>query len=369
MFRKNFLSLWRPVAQLAGSYLLAVGAAAFYTVPALVENGFTKIDSILGGYFHYSQHFLYLRQFWTPFWGYGGSEWGPNDGISFFLGFGQLLGLMTVCVVIMRTVWKQRKKAKLTQVLLSKEVVYFGLFSMLLGLTLFMSILKSKVIWDSVELMTFIQFPWRWLGVAITFVALLSGLGIKAIKVLSKRYLVMVVLLFILLGNAWYFRPQTMLDNAQDLYYNDPERIQSDMSGILPDFIPEQMADSISPPEQTVWTVPESSSDQLTLLVNRGHEKLVSTSFSDETLLQFAVADFPGWTVEFNGVTDYDRKQVAPNGNIQVVVPQGQHNVGLYWGSTPVRHFSDWVSAASIFVFLVATVPLSFKRSSSPATS
>ena len=75
---------------IAVQFLLALGLSAFYMLPAFMEKDLTIINKIFSGYFHYSHHFLYIRQFFQDNWQYGGSAWGPNDEVSFFLGKGQL---------------------------------------------------------------------------------------------------------------------------------------------------------------------------------------------------------------------------------------------------------------------------------------
>ena len=137
--RARFASIREWLLQaaiVAGSYLLGIGLAAFYIFPALVEKDATKVARILGGYFDYRLHFLYIRQLITPFWGYGGSGWGPQDDISFFLGFGQLLSLILVAGLAMWWVVKRRRLHFHTQRLL--------LVTGLLGKALFMTLLKSQ---------------------------------------------------------------------------------------------------------------------------------------------------------------------------------------------------------------------------------
>ncbi len=58
-----------------GSGLLSLagglGLAAFFWVPALLENRYVKIESLRGGTFQWSNHILSPAQLlWSP-WGYG----------------------------------------------------------------------------------------------------------------------------------------------------------------------------------------------------------------------------------------------------------------------------------------------------------
>ena len=55
------------------------------------------------GYGLYSNHFVYLHQLFYSPWGYGFSVPGPNDGMSFALGWSHLLLVVVVWVWISRS--------------------------------------------------------------------------------------------------------------------------------------------------------------------------------------------------------------------------------------------------------------------------
>ncbi len=349
----NFLKLQ---LYLLSSYLMAAGLAAFYLAPALIENSLTQINSILTGYFDYSQHFLYLRQFVLPNWGYGGSEWGPTDGISFFWGWGQLI-LVIILVLAILINLVLRKRAKLAR--LWPGILVGGLAAS----SFFLCLYRSKVIWDSVLIAKYIQFPWRMMAVGLVMLGLLMGWGfvylLPLIKKPAHQLLFFKVILILLIMNAIYFRPEKYLNDPAEFYYSDPELIQKQMSQILPDYIPSQVdvkeaaqipAGSRLSVDQR-W-VPRYDEAELKInyLVDRGQQKLLATEFDRPLVVGFKVAEFPGWRLELDGqAASY---QIGSLGNIEVAVPAGARQVGLFWGSTPVRLASDLVSLASWLLFL-----------------
>lgn len=384
------------------AYLLAIGLAAFYLFPALLEKNATIIDSILSGYFYFSHHFLYIRQFLTPNWGYGGSAWGPDDGISFFLGYGQLLAVLVsgaaITWYVMATLglvndgnsralhWKNAVVMMRKKVFATTHFQFFVLSILVAIGALFLTLLKSQIIWETLPLISFIQFPWRWLSIAILFIALAAGYG--PILIRDKRIMQIVVagLLTVLCFNAGYFQPESYLGRNEDFYYSDAGLIRTQMSGILPDYIPVDMrlADlqSANQTDQNGNTNSESNKTQASLLpanadgnivipssaetlqdfstlVNRPHQKLLGVNVRTPETITFAVANFPGWTAEIDG------KQAdlltADTGLIQVAVPAGQHTVGIYLGTTPIRLASDMVSFMSVLVILYMLAPLEKK--------
>lgn len=369
-------AVFHLLGQLIGVYLLAVGMSAFYQFPALAEKGFTQIESILSGYFYYANHFLYIRQFFQSNWGYGGSEWGPNDGLSFYLGLGQIGGFIAAWVLLGFQFVKvfQKKHALKFSTVHWRKLSQLFVLSLILGGVLFLSLLRSKYLWDTIPVLTYIQFPWRWMSVGIIYLGLIVGFGVTLIHSKIMRLIYTGALLGLILLNGQYFHPESFLIQADDLYYTDEERIQTQMSGILPDFIPQQMdVDQLIQLSQqpvaggqSVWcNLPECEA-KLSLLLDRGHEKLIKTDFSVPTAVEFKVADFPGWQLELDGQkvplcelpTELNCQQITPLGNIAVLVPEREHTVALQFQETSVRGLSDSLTAVSWFLFLLLCLPI-----------
>lgn len=330
-------------------YILSIGISSFYLIPAFVEKNLTQIDTILGGYFHYSNHFLYIRQFLVPNWGYGGSGWGPNDEISFFLGFGQIFSLLVVILIslflLKKTLIKRQKSYLPT-------LAHLSLLGGLLGLSLFMTLLKSQPIWDKVELLSFIQFPWRFLATAILFLAILVAFGLKLIKLrLMRMAYFVIVFLGITLGNFYYFRPEKMMDNPSDLYYGDEEKIRNAQSGVLKDYIPKNMdynGDTLRANYLDFQFPPKT-----TIELNDPHQKIYHFELSEGAMVELPIANFPNWTVEING--EKTEVLTSKNGLLMTNLPAGSHTVGVKFDNSPIRNVADFISTASFIIFVYVT--------------
>lgn len=368
--------------KIALAYVLAMGVSAFYLLPAFVEKDNTVIGTILSGYFHYSHHFLYIRQFLIPNWGYGGSSWGPDDQISFFLGYGQLLatffGFLLAFVAARAKYSRQMKNSSKKHVpniqkwLIAQaktpHIHVFFVSILMLGGSLYLTLLKSKFIWDTLPLISYIQFPWRWISVGIIFLSLLAGYGIILIKNTRYMYVTVGIILVVLLHNAVFFRPEFYLDTVDSLYYTDTQRIRREMSGILPDYIPKDLSvDVMFGPEELDehQTVPVNSDGAAVLthqneeivvtLVNQTHQKLVEVTAETDSVLTFAIANYPGWQVEIDG--EQIKAETTPTGLISVNVPSGKHLVGARWGGTAIRNTSDAISLLSLCVVVFLMLP------------
>jgi hypothetical protein len=351
--------------KIAGTYALGIGLAAFYLFPAFLEKDATKVNRIFGGYFSYGLHFLYIRQFFIPNWGYGGSTWGPDDGLSFFLGYGQLIGLGVVILLLAREViirlLQSREDKNASKKLLTSLILFTTLFVPLV-LSLFMTLLKSKPIWDAISFLAVAQFPWRWLSVAITFLALLAGLGTRFIRQSWLRWGYVAVLgAFIVTSNLAYFQPAAYLTDADSFYYTDGKRIREAMSNVLNDYIPVQMADPLTAVDTVVTNPILNEKDaSLKVLVDRTQEKLIATQFAQPTKVEFAVADFPGWKTLLDGQPVTLEHGLV--GNIAVQVPAGDHLVSVQFGETPTRGVSDAISLFSLVVFCFVMIQLPVQR-------
>lgn len=333
------------------SYLTAIGIAAFYLFPSFFEKDYTQVEeTITSQYFDYHLHFLYVRQFFRPGWAYGGSEWGPNDVISFFLGFGQLVGIALTVVVIGFTVFTAIRKKKVST--LAKPLLFTSIVVLLAGISLLFTLEKTLVVWESISLFKFIQFPWRFLSSAIIFLGILAGAW--AVYVPAKyRYYLAVAVLVITLGVNWqYFRPEKYLEDSQALYYSDSTRIQKQMSAILQDYVPKTLMHDPLPPKSLVVCNSSDICENLQIVENKTHRKIIEIDEPDARFVTFSIADFPGWKAWLNG------KEAAhlmtEDGLIQLQLPQpGKYTIKLEFTATPLRYWSDRMSLVTLITAIV----------------
>lgn len=338
------------------AYLLAIGISAFYLFPAFIEKSLTKVEeSIVGGYFDYSLHFVYLRQLITPNWGYGGSNWGPVDGISFFLGYGQLLALALSGILLAKYAFMQLK-GKPVRMAKSRWLIV----SCLVGLLIFSVLLtteKTAFIWNSVELLQFVQFPWRFLSVVLILLGVIAPFFLFSHTSFIKRWLIGWVMLLIFMANALYFRPENKLDDPSILYTGSEEVIKSELSQVLPDYLPRDSTNRTSPPSSLLHCNEECS--VISVNTNKVHQKVVRLVTDVPTTVTFSVHYFPGWLAKLND-------QVVPtlieNGLISVALPAGESLVTIEFGNTQLRSITDMVSLASLTLFLSIAAYYCFRK-------
>lgn len=349
----SIFSLFIELLKLARWYVLGFLLSAYYVIPAFIEKGATQLEeTIVGGYFDYSLHFLYIRQFFWPNWKYGGSSWGPTDDISFFLGYGQLLLLAGVAVTLLLLIFQLFKRKTF-----SKETIIFIMTTVFVGFSLWMTLLKSKFVWDSLFLLPYIQFPWRFLSIATVFISIAGGLALyemRRLKLFSKQSKLyrttMFLCVVLLLLNGIFFRPEMYLNQRgntfDDYYYQDPLRIRTNMSSILQDYIPDTLNLKMEPAKSRI-KYPDDIED-VTLIVDKVHQTLVSMKPARDAEITFQTADFPGWQAYLDG--QKVPHKTTGDGLIEVAVPKGDHLVGISFEDTPVRQISDGLTILGLLI-------------------
>ena len=121
------------------------------------------------------------------------------------------------------------------------------------------------------------------------------------------------------------------------------------MSDVLPDYIPKQMAKDLQPPTNA-WLNLDLSDKEVEVLVDRTHEKLYRVVVKQPTKFETSVADFPAWAVEIDGVSA--EKITGSIGTVSVLIPQGTHQVGVYWQGTALENYSNLVSLLGLVFVL-----------------
>lgn len=338
------------------SGLVFVGLTAFFWMPALVEKKYTLVNEILTRELaSYRLHFVYLRQLWHSPWGYGGSIFGLEDGISFEIG---KLHLIFALLSIPLTILLLKRKRWLGFVL--------GLFLVLLGLSIYMSSFHSQFIWDLLKPLWYLQFPWRFLILAVFFSSLIAGGVVDYLgQLLKKRYLywsmLVVILSLVILNNYRYFQPSRYLSVSDGNYLTDTE-LKWRVSKMSFEFIPNTVATKLSDIGTTQIDINEdeiaedvfkvvSGDVQARETLNTSHRKILATQ--GKGVIQFQTYYFPGWQAYVDG----EAVPANPSGKLKLItvdIPEGEHQVEIIFTNTMIRSIANYLSLVSLaFLFLI----------------
>jgi hypothetical protein len=327
------------------SGVVAVLISSFYLLPAYLEKDYTQVEErITTGYFSFTQHFISPRQLLVPNWGYGGSVPGISDGLSFFVGYPQLLVLLFSCIVA-GVLFVRIKKIELVPA----RWRYLWFFIGATGVTYFLSLRFSEPVWNVSQIFSFIQFPWRWLGVSSLLLAC-AGAAAVAISIPEKKQLWIIVgtTIALIFLQRQYFQPESYLSDFSEYYFSDSDRIRDELSPVLPDYLPKTFLEQPIR-DELVWT--EDGTAISTTLMDSSRLKKVSLVLPKPEVVTLRIAEFPGWQVWTDG--DLQTHTTSETGLLQVSVEGGTHQIEAVFTKTPVRWWSDFISLVGVLLFVL----------------
>ncbi len=147
--------------------------SSFFILPAWFEKNLVHVETLVGGYFNYINHFLGIRQLlFDTQWGYGTSEVGPYDDILLSVGLFQWI--MPLVAILLLAILKKKKE------------IYLVSFLTILGwIALFMTHPRSSFIWEIISFLSILQFPWRFLVIATFLFSIACG-GVALLSPFAK---------------------------------------------------------------------------------------------------------------------------------------------------------------------------------------
>ncbi len=336
----------RSVIHLATCALWAFGLAAFFTLPVIFEAKYVSLWTLTSGYFNYLAHFLDWRQMLLKInWGYGESVFGPNDTMSFAIGY--LHWIIPVIVVAATMAIKHLRRYL--------PVVLFG-FAVLVW-SMFMMHWRATPIWQLIKPLEYLQFPWRFITLSIFVAALISG--VAALLVPRKYTAVwLAVLLTVLLGlNANYFRPHDWWPWVNDKHKFSGESWQLQTTAGIFDYLP-------------IWApLPPAKGRQNKLEFVTGSGVYTVDKFqtnlqkyqvqaSQSATLELQTYYFPGWRVWLDKLeVPIDPKRDPLLGRMQVDVSAGNHELIARFTDTPIRFVANSISLLAWAALVLYFIP------------
>lgn len=174
--------------------LLSLALSAWFWLPALAERDLAQMGPITSGYFHFSNHF---RSFdlvqWKAIFSYD-----VAGGEAFKMGFVQLAATLSGLVALLLQGAKPQKDstdARASSQARTGLIVFIGVG--LIGATLMITP-YSRVLWEYVPLLPYVQFPWRFLSIQAFFAALATA----GLAFLPKHQWISPIVILLLMGSA-----------------------------------------------------------------------------------------------------------------------------------------------------------------------
>ncbi len=331
---------------ICGGFVIGLALSAFYWLPALAEMKYVKITVLTQDYLNYSNHFVYPWQLIVPGWGYGLSEKGPADGMSFQLGLAHwaFIGIALLVCVIKR--FRQQARHIGTTI--------FFLVSLLA--LIFLMLPCCKAIWDHAPLISYIQFPWRLLGLVALLSSFLGGHVSTLIASRSealKRCICAGVVILVFLLYAPYCRPNKHSPLVHEYCGFNTLASQQDgpehfINTTGEDYMPRGIAELPPTLSHKALLAREGAIDAIPLYLSSA-EYVYRLRVHTAALIHCQTFWFNGWQVYLNGRRVASHSS-SPHGLIEFFAPTGLYNCRIVFQHTAVRAAATWISFLALIV-------------------
>lgn len=327
--------------------LLAFFLAAWFFVPALAEKGAVQLDIVTEGYFHFSNHFLGQAQrplLQQSFF----FDYAVDHRQAFRMGLWQTVALLAGTAVLLGS-WRQTAP-------LRPHHRLFVLATLLISTCMLLPL--SRPLWQHVPLLSFTQFPWRFLSVQAFAGALATG----ALALLPwRRWLVPAMAALLTFTAVGQLPHDTLLLSDADVTAEKLAQYEWFSGNIGTTISAEYLPTSVQPRMVTSawlnsgqrWLV-RALSGQLQQATLQQAETdyqqwLIDTAVPSQ--LQFPTLYWAGWQAWVDG-QPVPLRPSPGSGLFLLELDQGSHTVEFRLQRSPLRLVAEYASLLALLLAL-----------------
>ncbi len=309
--------------------MIAIGLmmSSFFWVPALLEKKFLNLGFLISMRYDFHKSFISWGELFWP-WNNG-----VMDKVTFHTGVIHTF-LCLGSLACLPKIFRINRQTGLGYV--------FFLFTGMLAV--FFTLPESRLFWEHIRMLSYIQFPWRFLtyiAFAMSFLGGSAGILIKD-QAAQKSVLIIAGILAIVFS----------LKSFPEISYVSELKTVEDFVALgegeyTPKWV---MIPPAGRPESRFEIVQGQGQLAGGKELNPVHYKTRITVYTP-SLVCFHTFYFPGWRVLVDGksINPYINN---PFGLILFPVPQGEHDIQVVWGGTPVRTAGALVSWAGVLLLI-----------------
>ncbi|OGE43692.1 hypothetical protein A3B45_03320 [Candidatus Daviesbacteria bacterium RIFCSPLOWO2_01_FULL_39_12] len=319
------------------SLALGFGLSAFFTIPSFFEKDLVQIENLTRLDLDFRAHFVSLNQlFFDRSWGYGASSPGSDDTISFQIGWPHWW--IVIASIISMAIYFKERSSKYALLILLVFIV-----------AIFMTHIRSAFIWEKFTLLRFVQFPWRFLSVAVFSASLLGGFLVSSTSVKYKKYSMILIVTLAVVLNSNFFKPDQFYPNLSDQQKLSGQFWEQQQKAAILDYLPQTaLKPQEAAPSMPIITFGQANIKDFKIRSNRFEFNI---DVVEEAKIEVPIFDFPDWQVLAND-------KVIPHtqgtiGRIAFSLDRGEYLVEGQFENTLIRTLSNWVTIISFLLLLV----------------
>lgn len=308
-----------------------LGLSAWFWLPALAEKEYTHAHRLLeNDATRWEGHFVHRSQLWDSDWGFGLSVPGPADALSFEVGV-PLLVLAGLGVAAALTDRRAVPRALAAVAVLVSAAA------------LFMTHFASWGVWARLELVQYLQFPWRFLALPAVFLPVLAAATGRWLGPRTGA----VAVAALVAGGLVHLGPHGEQALADDAF--TPERIARDglETTTFREFEPIWVTERPAYRHERLRVVDGRA--RIRTVARRATRQEFLVDADEASRLELGTLHFPGWEVRVDGApvaVSFADSQGLPRFD----VPAGRSTVEAVFRLTPVRRASRWLGVLTLLV-------------------
>lgn len=336
---------WNTIPHLIISGLLAFGFSAFFTLPAILEQKYVQVNTLVAGYYEYIAHFASINQLlFSRFWGYGASVWEEADKMSFQVGHIHWIASLVTTVLLIYKYFKTKK--------VDRVFLVVTLFVAVGWVSSFMAHSRSTPIWQAIPALKFVQFPWRFLAIVIFAFSFLAGSLVTFLGNRKTTYALMSLVVIGLVVYNWnYFRPEKVGPLTDEEKFSGAAWELQQTAGIF-DYLPISANENPKEPNKTIAEILSGEGKIKDATQGTSWAKFNATIDSEEAVIRMGIYSYPIWRAKSDGnEVEIYLSEEEKWGRMYIRLPKGVHNVRFVLKNTPLRTISNLVSLATWSVF------------------
>ncbi len=329
---------WVPVARTAFSAMLGGALAAVYLVPAIWERGWTNLSAAI------SQREYIVENGWL-FGHHSDPSWTLYD-TTLDIHSWIAVAMFGACVVAVGLAWRRGK--------LTAPRAWWIPLALIPFAVLLMQLAVSAPLWNWLPALRYLQFPWRWLIVMNTPLAIFFAAAIWVNPLRGRLPIITAcaLLFFVITGGTWgiCFQDCRNVDAAivqvepADGIRGKPEYAPPAIlhalvePGVMANCVVSSLSDLSGNAEHEL-NAPQNGSTHLcsgnfAQMANRPEHKVFVGTADHAGYLILHLRSYPAWRAIVNGHAAPTTREEA-YGLLAVPVPQGPIMVVVDWTTTP----------------------------------
>jgi len=285
-------------------------------------------------------YFVKLDQLIFPRWGFGV----PTDlnGFSYQLGLAHLAIVAFIVLVLLFYLINGTKYFKDYPI----KITY--VLTVIVAFYIFLLFKPSEFLWESMPLLSEINYPWVILGILGFLISLLVGF-------LSKqsvgKYIVIALGLLAIFTVFPYAGPQYKIDKG-DNYYITNSATTTSSDELMPLWVTKKPFQRSMKKAEII-----KGNGSISNVYYNSKEIKLSVNVLSQNTVRINTIFYPGWKAYIDG-KETEIKYNNESGVMEIAIKNGEH-VKFVFSETPLRLFSDVVSILS-FIVLIALMKFKY---------